>query len=126
MKKWSFDRRIPINTSIYLEQEAIKAIVDLCFNPGKGVAHLEMASKGLSILVSRSRTSAETERIREHKYALLAMEKTRQLDELLRLSKSNTCALAEIFLELKLNIATFMGLVWVLFGTECDYYKGLH
>jgi hypothetical protein len=24
-----------------------------------------------------------------------------------------------------MNIATFMSLVWVLFGSECDYYKGL-
>jgi hypothetical protein len=28
-------------------------------------------------------------------------------------------------LELKKNIATFMGRVWVLFGSNCDYYKGL-
>ena len=32
---------------------------------------------------------------------------------------------ADNFLELKNNIATFMGLVWVLFGSNCDYYKGL-
>jgi hypothetical protein len=25
-----------------------------------------------------------------------------------------------------MNIATFMSLVWVLFGLECNYYKGLH
>jgi hypothetical protein len=24
-----------------------------------------------------------------------------------------------------MNITTFMSLVWVLFGSECDYYKGL-
>jgi hypothetical protein len=28
-------------------------------------------------------------------------------------------------LELKNNIATFMGFVWVLFGSNCDYHKGL-
>jgi hypothetical protein len=50
MNKWLFDRRIPIDTSIYLEKEMIKAIVDLWFNPDKGVAHLKMASKVLSIL----------------------------------------------------------------------------
>ncbi len=29
------------------------------------------------------------------------------------------------FWELKINITTFMSLVWVLFGSECNYYKGL-
>jgi hypothetical protein len=51
------------------------------------------------------------------------METTRQLDKLLRLSKGVTRAPADSFWELKLNIATFMSLVWILFGSECDYYK---
>ncbi len=49
----------------------------------------------------------------------------RQLDEILCLSKGITRAPADNFWELKLNIATFMSLVWALFGSECDYYKGL-
>jgi hypothetical protein len=118
MNKWLFEQQIQIDTSISLEQEASKTIVDLRFNPGKGAAHLEMASKGLSILACRSCTSAETERICKQVYALLAMEKTCQLDELMRLSEGNTRAPVENFLESKLNIATFMGLVWVIFGTE--------
>jgi hypothetical protein len=57
MKNYAYDRRIQINTSIYLEQETIKAIVELHFNPGEGVAHLALASKGLSILACRARTT---------------------------------------------------------------------
>ncbi len=53
------------------------------------------------------------------------MENTRQLDKLLWLSKGVTGAPADNFWELKVNIAMFMSLVWVLFGSECDYYKGL-
>jgi hypothetical protein len=56
---------------------------------------------------------------------LSAMENTRQLEDLLRLTKGTTRAPANIFWELKMNIATFMSLVWVLFGSECDYYKCL-
>jgi hypothetical protein len=89
------------------------------------VAHLSSADKGLSIMACRARTSAETERIRECEEALSATETTCQLDELLRLSKGSTRAPADNFWELKMNIATFMSLVWVLFGSECDYYKGL-
>ncbi len=55
----------------------------------------------------------------------MATEKTRQLDEFLRLQKDQQRAPADKLLELKNNIATFMGLIWVLFGSDCDYYKGL-
>ena len=65
MKQWAYDRRIQIDQSIYLEQETVKAIVELRFNPGEGVAHLASASKGLTILPCRARTTAETERGRE-------------------------------------------------------------
>jgi hypothetical protein len=126
MKQWSFDRRIAINTSIYLEQETIKAIVELRFNPGEGVAHIASASKGLSILACRSRTSTETECIREQEQAVSATDNTRQLDKLLRLAKGTMRAPVHNFWELKANIATYyMSLIWVLFGTECDYYRGL-
>jgi hypothetical protein len=56
---------------------------------------------------------------------LSARENTRQLDKLLRLLKGVIRAPADNFWELKINIATFMSRVWALFGSECDYYKGL-
>ncbi len=113
---WSYQRQIPIDTGDFLDVDLVKAIVELKFNPGEGVAHLNSAAKGLSILACRGRTSGEIERQKEREEALTATEKTRQLDEFLRL---------HTFLELKNNIATFMGLIWVLFGSDCDYYKGL-
>jgi hypothetical protein len=124
MKQWLFDRRIVIDTSVYLEQETIKAIVELRFNPGEGVAHIASASKGLSILACRSRTSTETERIQEQEQAVSATENTRQLDELLRLSKGTTCTPVNNIWELKANIATYMSLIWVLFGMECETTTG--
>ncbi len=111
MKNYAYDCRIQIDTSIYLEQETIKAIVELHFNPGEGVAHLASASKGLSILACRARTTQEMERVREHEQALSATEKTRNLEDLLHLSKGTTRAPADNFWELKMNIATFMSLV---------------
>jgi hypothetical protein len=53
------------------------------------------------------------------------MKNTWQLDELLRMSKGVTRAPVDNFWELKINVTTFMSLMWVLFGSECDYYKGL-
>ena len=124
MMEWSHDRRIPIDTGVFLDSKVVKAIVELKFNPGEGVAHLNSAAKGLSILSCRARTTGEIERIKEREEALTATEKTRQLDEFVRLQKDQQRAPADNFLELKNNIATFMGLVWVLFGSNCNYYKG--
>ncbi len=83
------------------------------------------ASKGLSILACRACTMQETERVRVQEQALTATKKTRQLKDLLRLTKGIICAPADNFWELKMNVATFMSLVWVLFGSNCDYYKSL-
>ncbi len=41
------------------------------------------------------------------------------------MSKGTTCTPADNFWELKANIATYMSLIWVLFGKEWDYYRGL-
>ena len=41
---WAYDRRITIDTGVFLNVETVKAIVDLKFNPGEGVAHLNSAA----------------------------------------------------------------------------------
>ncbi len=99
--------------------------MELKFNPREGVTHLSLADKGLTIMACRGHRSAETERICKREEALSATENTRQLDELLCLLKGVIRAPADNFWELKSNIATFMALVWVLFGSECNYYKVL-
>jgi hypothetical protein len=89
----------------------MKLIVDLKFNPSKGVAHLSSASKGPSISTCQARTRTETECIWERKHAMGATKNTRQLDKLLCLSKGVALAPADNFLELKVNIAMVMLLV---------------
>jgi hypothetical protein len=120
MKQRSCDCWIPFNTSIHLEGEMIKAIVDPKFNPGERVAYILSASKGLSIMSCRGHTSAKTKCIHKREEAITATENICQLNELLQLSKGVTWAPADNSWELKVNIATFMSLVWVLFGSECD------
>ena len=73
--------------TIYLEQETVKAIVELSFNPGKGVAHLTSTSKRLSSHMPCARTTQETVRVRKQEQALSTMEKTHLLDKLLHLPK---------------------------------------
>jgi hypothetical protein len=92
MKQWSHEKHIPIETSMYLERTTIKALIELKFNPGEGVAHLSSGDKGLSIMCCQGCTSAEMERIWERKNALSAMENTQQLDKLVWMSKGVTRA----------------------------------
>jgi hypothetical protein len=44
---------------------------------------------------------------------------------LLQLSKRATQAPAHNYWELKLNLATYMGLLFMLVGSQCDYYPAL-
>jgi hypothetical protein len=46
MSRWAHERRIAIDNSVYIEGTTIKAIIELKFNPGEGVAHLSSADKG--------------------------------------------------------------------------------
>jgi hypothetical protein len=50
MTEYAYDRRISINAGIYLEQETMKAILELRFNPGEGITYVQSAAKGLSML----------------------------------------------------------------------------
>ncbi len=61
MARWAHDQHIPMDSSVYLQGLTIKAIMELKFNPGEGVAHLSSADKGLSIMACRGCTSTKTE-----------------------------------------------------------------
>jgi hypothetical protein len=126
MNEYAYDRRISINAGIYLEQEMMKAILDLRFNPGEGTAYVQSAAKGLSILCCRSRPNNETEKIKEREHALNATKNTRLFDEYLKYVKGATRQPAINFWDLKQNIATYMALLWVLFGDRCDYYLNIY
>ena len=102
--EWGYDRRIPINTGVFLDVEVVKAIIDLRFNPGEGVAHLNLAAKGLSILSCQGRTTGEIERLKEREEALTATKKTHQLDEFLRLQKDQRRTPADNFLNSKITL----------------------
>jgi hypothetical protein len=65
MNEYAYERRISIDDGIYLEQETMKAILDLWFNPGEGIAYVHSAAKGLSLLSCHSRPNNETEEIKE-------------------------------------------------------------
>jgi hypothetical protein len=126
MTEYAYNHQISIDGGIYLEQETMKAILDLRFNPGEGIAYVQSAAKGLLILCCQSRPNNETEEIKEQEIALNATENTRLFDEYLKYMKGATRQPANNFWDLKQNIATYMTLLWVLFGDQCDYYRNIY
>jgi hypothetical protein len=104
----------------------MKLILELRFNPGEGIAYVQSAAKGLSMLCCRSQPNNKTEEIKEREIALNATNNTRLFDEYLKYVKGATRQPANNFWDLKQNISTYMALLWVLFGDRCDYYHNIY
>ena len=118
-----------INLGTYLEDESLKAFAQLQFNPsgsGAGVALAQSADKGLSILLCNPRTLAEVEQLRDNQQAAAAAASILNLDQAKKIKPGTMCCPPNgTYLELKLLIGTFCGLLWTLFGLGCDYYHEL-
>ncbi len=72
MQDYGYRLKISMDNGIYLEQDTMQSILDLHFNLGEGVAHLQLAANGLSILCCRAWASHETEEIKEQELVLNA------------------------------------------------------
>ena len=125
MEQWARKHGVELDRGIYFEQKTIEDIVNLRFNPGQGVAQFKSAEKGLSLLVCRSRTPEEIERVRDREQAEQLTQATRVLEEALKLQRGDPRAPASNYFELKLNITSFCALVYTLFGDKCGYYQAL-
>ncbi len=126
MAEYTYDRRISINAGIYLEQETMKSILDLHFNQGEGIAYVQSAAIGLSILCCSSRPNNKTEEIKERELALNTTENTRLFNKYLKHVKGAKRQPVNDFWDLTQNIATYMALLWVLFGDRCNYYWNIY
>lgn len=129
MERWSRDKGVEIDYGMYLEDDALKAIAQLQFNPsgsGAGVALAQSADKGLSILLCRPRSLAEIERIRDNDQAAATAAQTVTVDQAKKLKPGTVCKPPNgTYLELRLLIGTYCGLLYTLFGSRCDYYHKL-
>ncbi len=68
----------------------------------------------------------ETEEIKERELALNATENTRLFNKYLKYVKGATRQPANNFWDLTQKIATYMALLWVLFGDRCNYYRNIY
>ncbi len=129
MEKWGRGKGVEIDLRVYFEDESLKAIAQLQFNPsggGAGVALAQSADKGLSILLCRPRTLGEIERVRDDKQAMAAASSTVTVEQAKKLKSGVVCKPPSgTYLELKLLIGTFCRLLYMLFGSGCDYYHEL-
>ena len=129
MEKFSKDKGVEIDLGMYLEDESLKAIAQLQFNPsggGAGVALAQSADKGLSILLCRPRSLAEIERVRDEEQATDRASGTVTVEQARKLKPGAVCRPPNgTYLELRLLVGTYCGLLYTLFGSGCDYYHQL-
>ena len=89
MEQWACTHGVEIDRGIFFEQKSLDDIVNLRFNPGQGVAQFRSAERGLSLLICRTRTPDEIEKVREKEAAEQLTQATRVLEEALKLSRGD-------------------------------------
>ena len=62
---------------------------------------------------------------REYEEAAESTKHTRSLGDLLKKNRGKTVEPTATYMDLKLNIGTYCGLLWTIFGNHCNYYKEL-
>jgi hypothetical protein len=125
LELWCRSHHIDRDKSIFLEAKFFEDLVALRFNPGGPVAQYHSVARGMSMLACRSLTAMAAEFCREYEEAAESTRHTRSLDDLLKKNCGKTVEPAATYTDLKLNIGTYCGLLWTIFGDHCDYYKEL-
>jgi hypothetical protein len=125
MDAWARTHHIELDKSTHFDSKFFEDLVALRFNPGGPVVQYISAARGMSMLACRSMSAVDAELSRDWEEAAAHTKNTRSLEDMLKVSRKKTAAPAGTYSELKLNIGTYCGLLWSLFGDNCDYYKEL-
>jgi hypothetical protein len=75
------------------------------------------------MLACHSLTISKAKYCQDYEEAAASTTNTRCLDDLLKRNCRKTVAPAANCMDLKLNIGSYCGLLWTIFGDLCDYYK---
>ena len=73
------------------------------------------------MLACRLLTASKAEYCRDYKEAAASTTNTHSLDKLLKQNRGKMVAPAANYMDLKLNIGIYCGLLWAIFGDHCDY-----
>jgi len=125
LEQWCRSHHIDRDKSIFLEAKFFKDLVALRFNPGGPVAQYHSVAWGMSMLACHSLTAMAAEFCWEHEEAAESTRHTCSLDDLLKKNRGKIVEPAATYTDLKLNIGTYCGILWTIFGDHCDYYKEL-
>jgi hypothetical protein len=125
MEQWSFDERKEFDTTFFLSKEVLEDIMKIQRNDTNTVGMNSTTARGVSNLVVLPRRMAEIETMMKLEEAADKTEYSRTLKEAERLAKAETRAPPRTYYTLKLNVATYAALVFVLYGRHCDLYQKL-
>jgi hypothetical protein len=125
MEQWAFDERKEIDTTFFLSKEVLEDIMKIQPNDTNTVGMNSTTARGVSNLVVLPRRMAEIETMMKLEEAADKTEYSRTLKEAERLAKAETRAPPRTYYTLKLNVATYATLVFVLYGRHCDLYRKL-
>jgi hypothetical protein len=64
MTDYAYNFRILIDGGIYLEQDTMKAILELRFNPSEGIVYVQSAAKGLSLFAAAPKPTVKPRRLK--------------------------------------------------------------
>jgi hypothetical protein len=122
---WCCLHHIDRDKCIFLKAKFFEDLVVLRFNPGGPVAQYHSVVQGMSMLACRSLTAVEAEQCWEYEEAAENTKYTQSINDLLKQNRGKPVTPAANYMDLKLNIGTYCGLLWALLGDHCDYYKEL-
>ena len=123
--KWGKKMGIPIDRGIFFAKDVVVDITKLHFSHSGGSVSLRNCEKGISNMLVLSRTPGEVEAIRLFEAAAAATKATRTLKEMEKISSSEKRHPPMEYHSLKLMVATYAALIFVLFGEKCHLYANL-
>ena len=118
---WSRQTHIAGDKAVFLEAKFFGDLVALRFNPGGPVAQLSLVAQGMSLLACRLLSAVEAEYCCKYEEAAANTKHTRSLDDLLKQNCGKAVVPGADYIELKLNIGTYCGLLWAIFEDHCNY-----
>ncbi len=116
MEAWARTNHIEVDKSIHLDAKFFDDLVALRFNPGGPVVQYQSAAWGMSMLACHSVSAVDAEYSRDWEEAAAHTKNTCSLEDMLKVSHKKTAAPPGSYSELKLNIGTYCGHLWSLFG----------
>ncbi len=114
---WCQSHHIEHNKSNFPDSNFFEDLVALHFNRGGPVAQYTLAAGVMLMLVCRSSTAVEAKYRWEYKEAASHTRNTCSIDKPIKENHGKIAAPASNYMNIKLNIGTYCGLLWSILGT---------